>query len=378
MSDGHFAEHEATWRLVKENAGGWDIAGEIPRTVLSGLGAAGVLCAEVRKEHGGLGLGSQESGKLTAHVGSLCSSLRSVMTSQGMAAWTVQRLGTREQRAAFLPQLTGGRLAAVAFSEPDAGSDLGAMTTQLRLDGDTVIVDGSKTWITAAAYADLIVVIGKAGDTAAAVVVPTDAQGVRIEKVPHPMGCRAAGHARVQLEGVRLPAANVLGGTGLSLPFLVTTALAYGRMSVAWGCVGILRGCLGAVTEHARSRRQFGKPIAEHQLVARRIAELYAAERTATAVCQQASECWESGSPDQVIATVLAKHVGATEAVRGAASALQIMASAGASDGHVVARAYRDAKLMEIIEGSSEICQLELARHALATGHGTARQEEAQ
>jgi methoxymalonate biosynthesis protein len=376
MSDGLPARHADTWCFVEDNAGAWDIAGEIPRTVLSGLGAAGVLCAEVGNHYGGLGLRSQESGQLTARAGSLCSSLRSVMTSQGMAAWTVQRLGTREQRARFLPQLTGGRLAAIAFSEPDAGSDLGAMTTELRFaDADTVVVDGSKTWITAAAYADLIVVIGKVGDNAAAVVVPTDAEGVRIEKIPHPLGCRAAGHAHVRLDGVRVPAANVLGGTGLSLPFLVTTALSYGRMSVAWGCVGILRGCLRAVTGHAASRRQFGKPIAEHQLVSRMIADLYAAEQVATAVCRRAGECWESGSPDLVIATVLAKHVSATEAVRGSASAVQIMASAGASDGHVVARAYRDAKLMEIIEGSSEICRLELARHAMATGNSTARQE---
>ncbi|MFD3664409.1 acyl-CoA dehydrogenase family protein [Streptomyces sp. NPDC058659] len=378
MSDALPSGHEDIWRFVGDNAGAWDVAGEIPRTVLSELGAAGLLCAEVRKQYGGLGMGSQENGNLTAHAGSLCSSLRSVMTSQGMAAWTIQRLGTRDQRDVFLPQLTAGRLAAVAFSEPDAGSDLGAMTTELRFDDDTVIIDGGKTWITAAAYADLIVVIARAGDNAAAVVVPTNAEGVRIEKIPHPIGCRAAGHAQVRLDGVRLPAANVLGGTGLSLPFLVTTALAYGRMSVAWGCVGMLRGCLGAVTEHARSRRQFGKPIAEHQLVSRRIAELYAAERIATAVCRHAGEQWESGSPDLVIATVLAKHVSATQAVHGSASAMQIMASAGASDGHVVARAYRDAKLMEIIEGSSEICQLELARHALTTRNSTHRQEEAQ
>ncbi|MGW4383242.1 acyl-CoA dehydrogenase family protein [Kitasatospora sp. NPDC004531] len=378
MSDAAASGHQDTWDLVRRDAGDWDTAGEIPRTLLTELGAAGLLCAEVHKQYGGLGLTGRDSGELTAHVGSLCSSLRSVMTSQGMAAWTIQRLGTAEQRAAFLPQLTGGRLAAVAFSEPEAGSDLGAMSARVQHDGDSVVLDGSKMWITAAAYADLIVVIARSGDGAVAVVVPVDTPGVRIEKIPHPMGCRAAGHAQVHLEGVRLPAANVLGGAALALPFLITTALAYGRMSVAWGCVGILRGCLAAVTEHAATRRQFGRPIGEHQLVARRIAELYAAERIATGVCRDAAEHWEAGSPELVISTVLAKHVSATQAVLGSASAVQAMASAGAVDGHVVARAYRDAKLMEIIEGSSEICQLELARHALATGKSTARKEPAQ
>ena len=374
MSDGFASGCAMIWGFVEDNAGAWDLTGEIPRSILRKAGAAGALCAEVPTAYGGLGVSSQESGNLTAYVGSLCGSLRSVMTSHGMAAWAVQRLGTRDQRATFLPELTGGRLAAVAFSEPDAGSDLSAMSTELRVVDDTVIVDGRKTWITGAAYADLIVVVGRMGDNAAAVVVPTDTTGVGIEAIPHPLGCRAAGHAHIRLDDVRLPATNVLGGTGLSLPFLVTTVLSFGRMSVAWGCVGILRGCLGAVTGHARSRVQFGKPIAEHQLVSRLVAELYVAEQVATRVCRHASECWESGSPDLVIATVLAKHVSAAQAVHGAASAMQVMASAGASDGHVVARAYRDAKLMEIIEGSSEICQLELAKHALATAD-TSRRE---
>jgi alkylation response protein AidB-like acyl-CoA dehydrogenase len=148
---------------------------------------------------------------------------------------------------------------------------------------------------------------------------------------------------------------------------LFTTALSYGRMSVAWGCVGILRACQRAATLHARVREQSGKPLGEHQLVARLLADLLAAERVATAVCEQAGRAWEASSPEMAVSAVLAKYVASTQAAAQAASAVQVLASAGASDGHVVARAYRDAKLMEIIEGSTEISQLILARHALTT-----------
>ena len=207
--------------------------------------------------------------------------------------------------------------------------------------------------------------------------MPTSAPGVHTEPVPAPLGCRAAGHAQVRLDSVRVPVDAVLGGGGQSLSLLVTTALAYGRISVAWGCVGILRACLSAAVRHARQRKQFGKPLAEHQLVARHLAELLAAEQVSTRVCEHASQCWDSGSPDVVVATVLAKHVSAGHAARGAAAAVQVLASAGAQDGHVVARAYRDAKLMEIIEGSNEICQIILAQHAMTISDhiGSARHD---
>jgi methoxymalonate biosynthesis protein len=221
-------------------------------------------------------------------------------------------------------------------------------------------------WVTGARYADLLVVLGWHGDEAAAVVVPSDAPGVRIEPVADPLGCRAAGHSNLFFDQVRLPASSVLGGGGQSLPLLFTTALSYGRMSVAWGCVGILSACLKAATAHASRREQSGKPIGEHQLVARHLAELLAAERVSRLVCQDASRSWDASSPEMVVAAVLAKHVSAGNAARAAATAVQVLASAGAQDGHVVARAYRDAKLMEIIEGSNEICELILSRHALA------------
>ncbi|MFF4732268.1 acyl-CoA dehydrogenase family protein [Streptomyces mirabilis] len=349
---------------VGDAAGGWDTAGAIPLDVLRGLGAKGVLCAEAAPGLGGLGLSGTDNGALTAHTGALCSSLRSVMTSQGMAAWAVQRFGDPAQRAEYIGSLTGGALAAVAFSEPGAGSDLAAMTTEIRREGAEIVVEGAKTWITVAGYADWIVVFGRYAGGGGVAVVPASAPGVRVTPVENPLGCRAAGHASVTLDNVRLPGTSLLAAAGQPVVMLTTIALTYGRLSVAWGCVGILRACLAAATRHAGDREQFGKPLLRHQLVARHLAELYTAERTTTFACEHASRAWDEGSPDQVQAAVLAKHVAAGNAARGAASALQVLASAGAAGGHVVERAYRDAKLMEVIEGSNEICQLILAEHA--------------
>lgn len=354
--------------LIGDRADAWDVAGELPVPMLRELGGRGVLCAQVPPEHGGLGLSSLDNGALTAHTGTLCSSVRSVMTSHGMAAWTIGRLGDRDQRREYLPMLTSGSLAALGFSEPDAGSDLSGIETCIEPDGDEVVVTGRKVWITAAGYADVILVVGRFGADAAVVVVPRTAPGVRVQRVAHPVGCRAAGHAEVILDSVRLPAGSVLGGGGQSLAMLVTTALTYGRMSVAWGCVGILRACLRESTAHAGSRKQFGTPLAEHQLVARRLAELLVAEQVSTLTCEHASLRWDARDPDLAVTAVLAKHVSSGHAAQGAASAMQLLASAAAHDGTVIARAYRDAKLMEIIEGTTEICQVLLAQHAMTTG----------
>lgn len=352
--------------LVGDQPGSWDVAKEIPVGLLRKLGAAGVLCAQVPATFGGLGASSQDNGELTAYVGSLCSSLRSVMTSQGMAAWTIQRFGDRTQRTRYLAELTTGQLAAIAFSEPDAGSDLLAMRTEIVPDGGSVVVNGHKKWVTVGRYADQLVVLGLHGGGGAFVVVPTSAPGVRVEKIAEPLGCRAAGHADIRFDNVRLPSSCVLGGGGQPLSLLFTTALCYGRLSVAWGCTGITRACLAAAAAHAKNRQQSGKPLAQHQLIAGHLADLLVAEEVCTRLCQHASQCWDATSPDMVIAAVLAKHVSAGHAARSSSTAVQVLASAGAEDGHVVARAYRDAKLMEIIEGSNEICQLILAEHAVS------------
>ncbi|MGW5231248.1 acyl-CoA dehydrogenase family protein [Streptomyces nodosus] len=358
----------ADWvdELIGGQAGTWDLNGELPVDLVRTLGVRGLLSAQVPAELGGPGWTSLENGEFTAHVGSRCSSLRSLMTSQGMAAWAVQRFGDTGQKAEHLTALTSGSVAGVAFSESGAGSDLSAMQTRIEADGDDIVVTGSKVWVTGAGYADRLVVFGLYGDGAAAVVVPTDAPGVTVQRVADPLGCRAAGHSDVTLDAVRLPRRHLLGGAGLPLDWLVTPVLTYGRISVAWGCVGMLRCCLTETTGHAARREQFGSLLAEHQLVAGHLADLLTAENAATRCCEQASRCWDEGSSELPTAAVVAKQVAAESAARGAATAVQVLGSAGSRDGTPVARVYRDAKLMEIIEGSSEICRLLLARHAVA------------
>ena len=359
---------ERVSRLIGDQAGEWDLQGALPRSLIRTLAEEGLLCPQVATRFGGLGLSPRDIGELTAHTGSLCSSVRSVMTSQQMVAGTIERLGTEEQLAEYLPRLAGGAVAAAAFSEPGAGSDLSGMTTQIHRDGDEIVVNGHKRWITTALYADLLLVFGRYEEGAAAVVVPTETLGVTLTPAAQrPFGCRAAGHADVELSEVRVPESALISGIGLPLPLLVTAALAHGRLSVAWGCVGILRSCLAEATRHARKREQFGVPLAQHQLVAQHLSEIYIGEQIAARACEHAGDLWEQGSPDMVTATVLAKHLSATRAVTGANAALQILASAAAADDHPVARALRDARLMEIIEGSSEMCTLILAESALAT-----------
>ncbi|MFJ4961974.1 Glutaryl-CoA dehydrogenase [Streptomyces sp. ADI96-02] len=365
MREAVAAAASAVTELVGDRASGWDRAGRLPEDAVRGLGAAGLLSAQIPASHGGPGWSSADSGEFTARVGSLCSSLRSVMTSQGMAAWTVERLGDPGQAADLLPRLASGATAAVAFSEPRAGSDLSAIATTVTVDGDALVLNGRKTWVTAADYADLFLVAARMDEGGAMVVVDRTAPGVRVRRVADPLGCRAAGHAEVRFDDVRLPLGSLLGGGRQPLSLLVTTALAYGRISVAWGCVGILRACVAAAVGHAGSRRQFGRPLGRHQLVARHLADLWTAEQVATRACEYASRCWDENAAELGTAVVLAKYVSARHAAEGAATAVQVLASAGARDGHVVARAYRDAKLMEIIEGSNEMCQLILAEQAL-------------
>lgn len=365
-SDGHPADTGAIGllsRLVAPYADDWDRTARMPVEVARELGAAGLLCGQVATEYGGRGWDAVADGEVTAYAGQVCSSTRSLMTSQGMVAWALSRWGSDKHRARFLPQLVSGSLAAVALSEEQAGSDLSAIRTGIIVEAGTARISGHKVWVTGAAYADFLLVLGRYGDGTALAMVPADVPGVTVRPRAHPLGCRAAGHSDVYLDDVVLPEWYVLPGAGAPFGLPAQSILLAGRLSVAWGCLGIIRACLRACTRHATTRRQFGERLIDHQLVARRIGDMVAAEQVVLRMCEYAAGCWRDKALELPAAALTAKYEGSTRAAAAAASAIQVLASA-VEDGHPVARAHRDAKLMEIIEGSTEMCQLQLAQLA--------------
>ncbi len=238
-----------------------------------------------------------------------------------------------------------------------------------------MVLNGHKVWSTAAVYADVVVVFGRYQDGAAAVVVPTDTPGVTVKPVAQPLGCRAAGHADVVLDGVRLPVSRVLSGTSQSLGLLTTIALTYGRLSVAWGCVGIIRGCLRAAASHARRRSSSASRWPCTSSSPGTCRSCSSPSRPPPGCASTPPTAGTAPPPSCRARRCLAKYVAAGHAAHAAATAVQVLASAGSVDGEPVARAYRDAKLLQIIEGSDEICQLILAERALECGMTTAGED---
>ncbi|MEV0407205.1 acyl-CoA dehydrogenase family protein [Actinoallomurus sp. NPDC050550] len=343
----------------------WDREERLPREVTEHLAAEGHLGAAVPIRYGGAGLDAVTFGLLHAEVGRACSSVRSLLTVHSMVAHALDRWGRPEQRRHWLPRLADGTaLGAFAVTEPDAGSDLQAVATTARRDGDDYVLSGRKHWITFGQYADLFLVLARLDDRPAAFLVERDRGGLDVRPMTGALGTRASMLARVQMDGCRIPAANLVGRPGFGLSAVIATALELGRYSVAWGCVGLAEACLRAALGHAAARRQFGSALRGHQLVQRMLADMGTGVTAARLLCLRAGRLREAGDPASVHATWMAKYFASTAAARAAGDAVQIHGARGIGPDEPVQRYLRDAKVMEIIEGSTQLQQIMLAESA--------------
>jgi glutaryl-CoA dehydrogenase (non-decarboxylating) len=350
-------------RELVPRAGEFDRAEAIPRDVIDKLNERGWLGSIVPREHGGAGFDMISYGILTEELGRGCSSTRSLLTVHDMCCQGILRWGSKLQREKYLGRLaTGEIIGAFALSEPNAGSDAkGIATTAVPDEGDWVI-NGSKKWTTYGQIADLFLLFAQVDSKPTAFLIERDTPGFSWTPTRGLLGTRASMIAEMKLEDVRIPAEAMVGRPGFGVSHVVGAALEQGRYSVACGSVGIAQAALEASLAYARERVQFDKPLFDHQLVRAMLSDMIVQVRAARLLCMRAGYLRDIGDPGSFAETMIAKYFASTTATRVATDAVQIHGGNGCHEDFAVSRLFRDAKVMEIIEGSTQIQQFTIAR----------------
>ena len=364
------AEHRRRFREFADKvllpvAGRSDAEQAIPREVITELAARDLLGAPLPAEAGGLGMSMIEYGLLTEELGRACQSARNFVAVEHMVAHSVWKWGTAVQRSRWLPGiLSGATPAAFALTEPGVGSEAAAIEAVAVAEGDSVVLRGTKTWISFAQIADVFLTFAQLDGRHTAFLVGRDTAGLSVEPITGLIGLRGSLLGRVVFDGCRIPAENILGAPGLGLAFVASTALDIGRYSTAWGAVGLAQACLEASVDFAERRTQYGTAIKEHQLVSRMLGDMATDTMAARLLCHYAGVAKDRSEPSAVDFTLMAKYRASTVAVRAAADAVQIHGAQGIGAEGPVQRYYRDAKVLEIIEGTTQIQQNMLGRYA--------------
>lgn len=346
-------------------AGGFDRTQEVPRTLIRSAAAQGYLGAVLSAYPADDGQRMLRFGILHEEVGRGCSSLRSLLTVHSMVAYAVSRWASGAARRRWLADLrSGAALGAFCLSEPDAGSDISLISTTAATRPDGYVLNGRKKWITFGQIADVLLVFARGEAGTLALLVGADSPGVERVPIRGMLGTRASMLAEIRFTDCQVGREALVGGEGMGLA-LATGALDIGRYSVAAGCVGIAQACLEASVDHTSHRRSANGALADRQLVQRLVTDMATNVRAARLLTRQAGHLKDQGDPDSLLASCVAKYFASTTAMRAAQDAVQLHGAQGCTDEAAVARYFRDAKVMEIIEGSSEVQQGLIAQQVM-------------
>lgn len=345
-------------------ANGFDEAQQIPASLVQSLAQEGYLGAIIPAEFGGLGLDMITFGLLNEHLGRGCSSVRSLLTVHSMASYAVLRWGSKAQKEQYLvPMARGEVVGAFALTEPEVGSDAKSIQTTAVTHPDGYVLNGRKKWITFGQIANLFLVFAHLNNKPVAFLVPSTTAGLTITPIKGMLGTTASMLAELHFEECLVPANALIGGKGFGITGVALSALNIGRYSVAWGCVGIAQASLEASLAYITTREQFGAPLEKYQLIREMITNMYTNIKAARLLCYQAGQAQQESALNAVQETLVAKYFASTTATRIASDAVQIHGANGCSTDYPVGRYFRDAKVMEIIEGSTQMQQIMIAEY---------------
>ncbi|MEL4377778.1 acyl-CoA dehydrogenase family protein [Brucella cytisi] len=371
LSDTQEQIRDAARQFVQERlapgAAARDREHAFPRAELAEMGELGFLGMLVPEEWGGSNLGTVAYALALEEIAAgdgACSTIVSVHSSVGCVP--IVRFGTDEQKQHFLPKMAAGEwIGGFALTEPQAGSDASALKTRARRDGDYYVIDGSKQFITSGKNGSVVIVFAVTDPSAgkkgiSAFIVPTDTPGYEVVSVEHKLGQHSSDTCALAFTNMRIPVENRLGDEGQGYKIALAN-LEGGRIGIAAQSVGMARAAFEAACAYAKERITFGKPIIEHQAVAFRLADMATKIETARQMVLHAAALREAGKPCLTEAS-MAKLVASEMAEQVCSAAIQIHGGYGYLADYPVERIYRDVRVCQIYEGTSDVQRLVIAR----------------
>ncbi|HWU61335.1 MAG TPA: acyl-CoA dehydrogenase family protein [Ensifer sp.] len=344
-----------------------DTTSRFPREELTEMGALGFLGMLVPEAYGGSDLGTVAYALALEEIAAAdgaCSTIMSVHSSVGCVP--ILRFGTDEQKQRFLPKLASGEwIGGFALTEPQAGSDASAIRTKARRDGDHYVIDGTKQFITSGKNGNMIIVFAVTDPSAgkkgiSAFIVPTDTPGYKVVTVEKKLGLHSSDTCALAFDGMRVPVENRLGEEGEGYRIALAN-LEGGRIGIASQAVGMARAAFEAARAYAHERKAFGKPIIEQQAIAFKLADMATQIEAARHMVLHAAALKDAGKPCLTEAS-MAKLFASEMAERVCSDAIQIHGGYGYLSDYPVERIYRDVRICQIYEGTSEVQRLVIAR----------------
>lgn len=342
---------------------------EMPEEIVQEMRDLGLFGLSISEDYGGLGLNMEEEVRIAFELGKTSPAMRSAFgTNVGIGSQGLVMDGNDEQKAYWLPKIASGEIVtSFALTEPDVGSDSGSVKTRAERDGDVYVLNGTKRYITNADKADLFTVMARTGEPGpkgvTSFLVPRTLEGLSVGKPERKMGQQGAHVCDVNFDNVRVPAENRLGAEGEGFK-VAMRVLDRGRLHISAVCVGAAERLIADSVAYAKDRKQFGKPIAEFQLIQAMIADSVAEAKAAKALVLQTAQAKDRGeriTEDCACAKLIASEMVGRVADR----AVQIFGGAGYIADYGVERFYRDVRLFRIYEGTSEIQRTIIAREAM-------------
>ena len=339
----------------------WDQRDDFPPDLLARAARLGLTSYSIPREHGGAGVDAVTAALVAEELSWGCAGLAATINATLFPVRPLVHLGTEEQQARYLPWLASedGCLAAIAFTEPQAGSDVNALRTAARRDGDSWVLNGEKCYVTNGGIAELTIVFARSEAGISAFLLEAGDPGVSPGRKERKLGLRASYTGSIVLDEARIPAERLLGQDGEGFA-VAMDFFQHSRPQVAAGAVGVARAAFEYATDYAREREAFGKPILSRQGVSFKLADMAMEIEAARLLVWRACAALDAGEDAGLLGSY-AKAFAADTAMRVATDAVQVLGGAGVMLDHPVEKWLRDAKVFQIVEGTSEI-----QRHVIA------------